>query len=243
MLRYVLLCTLKRDSRVQVLFRGDYAVDDFIDVVEGNRKFVQCIYVYNKVHSTSVAWKCCVLNDRRLTCWLWKKSTRWLAGQILLYAPLVVELLSNAYSMQVLSCNLKLNFDGLLEAIWDYLGLVRVYTKRKGEVNLWLGNGSSKLRIRSLIFKNPLYSRKVAMGSPLNLLSSRWLKTVVPCELFSHFISFTKAFYKSLSMHWFGVVVPNIILRNVAFIIHCKTKMCFRSACFGLSPWLTQHRL
>merc|ERR1711988_142216 len=44
-----------------------------------------------------------------------------------------VDTLARRPNSVVLSCNLKLNFDGLLEAIWDYLGLVRVYTKRKGE--------------------------------------------------------------------------------------------------------------
>ncbi len=30
----------------------------------------------------------------------------------------------------VISCNMKLNFDGLLEKIWEHLDLVRVYTKK-----------------------------------------------------------------------------------------------------------------
>lgn len=30
----------------------------------------------------------------------------------------------------VISCNMKLNFDGLLERIWEQLDLVRVYTKK-----------------------------------------------------------------------------------------------------------------
>lgn len=32
-----------------ILFREDSSVDDFIDVIEGNRKYVRCLYVYNKV--------------------------------------------------------------------------------------------------------------------------------------------------------------------------------------------------
>ena len=30
----------------------------------------------------------------------------------------------------VISCNMKLNFDGLLDKIWEKLDLIRVYTKR-----------------------------------------------------------------------------------------------------------------
>jgi len=35
-------------------FRGDYDVDDFIDVIEGNRKYVKCLYVYNKIDTISI---------------------------------------------------------------------------------------------------------------------------------------------------------------------------------------------
>lgn len=31
------------------------------------------------------------------------------------------------------SCNLKLNLDGLLDELWEYLALIRVYTKKPGQ--------------------------------------------------------------------------------------------------------------
>ncbi|KAG8380137.1 hypothetical protein BUALT_Bualt07G0162300 [Buddleja alternifolia] len=34
---------------IQVLFREDATVDDLIDVIEGNRKYMKCVYVYNKI--------------------------------------------------------------------------------------------------------------------------------------------------------------------------------------------------
>ena len=37
-----------------VTFRGDYDVDDLIDVIEGNRKYVKCVYVYNKIDTISI---------------------------------------------------------------------------------------------------------------------------------------------------------------------------------------------
>jgi ribosome-interacting GTPase 1 len=33
----------------QLLFKEDCTVDDLIDVIEGNRRYVRCLYVYNKV--------------------------------------------------------------------------------------------------------------------------------------------------------------------------------------------------
>ena len=37
-----------------VTFRGDYGVDQFIDAIEGNRKYIKCLYVYNKVDTISI---------------------------------------------------------------------------------------------------------------------------------------------------------------------------------------------
>jgi len=37
-----------------VKFNGDYDVQDLIDTIEGNRKYVKCIYVYNKIDTISI---------------------------------------------------------------------------------------------------------------------------------------------------------------------------------------------
>lgn len=38
-----------------VLFRDNYTVDDFIDVVMGNRRFVPCVYAVNKIDTISIS--------------------------------------------------------------------------------------------------------------------------------------------------------------------------------------------
>lgn len=38
----------------EVLVREDATVDDFIDVVEGNRAYIPCLYVYNKIDQLSI---------------------------------------------------------------------------------------------------------------------------------------------------------------------------------------------
>ena len=38
----------------EILFREDCTIDQFIDVIEGNRKYVRCLYVYNKIDMTSI---------------------------------------------------------------------------------------------------------------------------------------------------------------------------------------------
>jgi len=37
-----------------VTMYGDYDVEDLIDAIEGNRKYVKCIYVFNKIDTISI---------------------------------------------------------------------------------------------------------------------------------------------------------------------------------------------
>ena len=83
-----------------MLFREDCSIDEFIDVVEGNRKYVRCLYVYNKIDMTSIE------EVRRIS--------------------------ATPHSV-VVSCHMKLNLDMFKEMLWEYLGLVRVYTKPRGK--------------------------------------------------------------------------------------------------------------
>jgi len=38
----------------EVLFREDASIDDFIDMIEGNRHYLKCIYLYNKIDMVSI---------------------------------------------------------------------------------------------------------------------------------------------------------------------------------------------
>lgn len=89
-----------RINNAEVLFREDCDVDQLIDVIEGNRHYVKCIYVYNKIDQVSIE---------------------------------LVDELSRRPHTVCIACHSKLNLDGLLNAAWRYLGLVRVYTRKRGE--------------------------------------------------------------------------------------------------------------
>ena len=82
-----------------VVLKEDCSVDDLIDVIEGNRRYIKCLYVYNKVDV-------CTIEE-------------------------VDEIARRPNSIPV-SCYQGLNMDGLLEMLWDMMGLVRVYTKKVG---------------------------------------------------------------------------------------------------------------
>mmetsp|Transcript_47739 Transcript_47739/g.153768 ORF Transcript_47739/g.153768 Transcript_47739/m.153768 type:complete len:405 (-) Transcript_47739:126-1340(-) len=87
-------------NSAEVLFREDCTVDQFIDLIEGNRKYVRCLYVYNKIDMSSI-----------------EECRRIMAMP----------------DTMVLSCRTRLNTDVFAERLWDYLGLVRVYTKPRGK--------------------------------------------------------------------------------------------------------------
>ena len=43
-----------RIHNADVLFREDASVDDLVDVIEGNRKYIRCLYVWNKIDVLSM---------------------------------------------------------------------------------------------------------------------------------------------------------------------------------------------
>jgi len=90
-----------RICNADVVLREDATEDDLIDAVEGNRVYVPCIYVLNKIDQISIE-----------------------ELDIIYKIPHCVPI----------SAHHKWNFDDLLEKIWSYLALVRIYTKPKGQL-------------------------------------------------------------------------------------------------------------
>jgi ribosome-interacting GTPase 1 len=81
----------------ELILREDMTADDLIDVVEGNRKYVEAIFVYNKIDTISI-------ED--------------------------IDELARRPNSVVISVNMGLGLDYLLEKIWEKLELVRVFTKK-----------------------------------------------------------------------------------------------------------------
>uniref|UniRef100_A0A6U4BXR3 OBG-type G domain-containing protein n=1 Tax=Phaeomonas parva TaxID=124430 RepID=A0A6U4BXR3_9STRA len=84
----------------EVLCREDVTVDQVIDVIEGNRKYMPCLYCYNKVDMITI-------ED--------------------------MDRLARQDNSVVISVHMSLNLDRLMAKIWRYLGLVRIFTKPKGQ--------------------------------------------------------------------------------------------------------------
>lgn len=43
-----------RVHHAEVLFREDAGLDELIDILEANRKYIRCLYVYNKIDTLSI---------------------------------------------------------------------------------------------------------------------------------------------------------------------------------------------
>ena len=90
-----------RINSCDVHFRMDATVDDLIDVLEGNRIYIPCIYVLNKIDQISVE---------------------------------ELDLIYKIPHAIPISANHGWNMEELLEKMWEYLDLIRVYTKPKGQM-------------------------------------------------------------------------------------------------------------
>ena len=95
-----IVCHEYKILNAHVNFKDDYDIDDLIDTLEGNRRYIRGLFVYNKIDTIC-------MED--------------------------VNLLAKQRDSIVLSCSLKLGTDFFLEKLWEYLGLVRIYTKKKGQ--------------------------------------------------------------------------------------------------------------
>uniref|UniRef100_A0A914HUL8 OBG-type G domain-containing protein n=1 Tax=Globodera rostochiensis TaxID=31243 RepID=A0A914HUL8_GLORO len=82
-----------------VIFREDCTIDELIDVIQANRVYIPCLYVYNKIDQISIE---------------------------------EMDRLARMPHSVVISCELNLNLDYMLEKLWEYLALIRVFTKRPG---------------------------------------------------------------------------------------------------------------
>lgn len=82
-----------------VTLREDVTADQLIDVIEGNRVYIPCLYVLNKIDQLTI---------EELT--------------------IIDQIPHNV----VISAHHEWNFDELLESIWDYCNMIRIYTKPKG---------------------------------------------------------------------------------------------------------------
>lgn len=100
-----MLYNILRDYKMlncEVLVRDENAtVDDFIDIImKDHRKYIKCLYVYNKIDSVSLDF---------------------------------LDKLAREPHTVVMSCELDLGIQDVVERCWQELQLMRIYTKRKGE--------------------------------------------------------------------------------------------------------------
>jgi ribosome-interacting GTPase 1 len=89
-----------RINNADILIKCDATEDDIIDVIEGNRKYIPCLYALNKIDAIT-------LDELNIL------------DQIQHYVPIAGDL--------------GWNLDELIERMWEYLDLIRVYTKPKGK--------------------------------------------------------------------------------------------------------------
>mmetsp|Transcript_35596 Transcript_35596/g.36302 ORF Transcript_35596/g.36302 Transcript_35596/m.36302 type:complete len:376 (-) Transcript_35596:82-1209(-) len=97
----VSICKEYRIMSCDVFARCDASVDQLIDVIEGNRKYIPGIYVLNKIDQLSI-------------------EELDIIDQMPHHVPI--------------SAAHEWNLEELMEAIWEYTRMIRIYTKPKGMI-------------------------------------------------------------------------------------------------------------
>ena len=88
-------------SNADIHIRQDASIDELIDVIEGNRIYVPCLYVLNKIDQISIE---------------------------------ELDIIDKCPHYVPISAKDDWNLDELMEKVWEYLDLIRIYTKPKGQV-------------------------------------------------------------------------------------------------------------
>jgi len=95
------ICHEYKIHSADICLRCDASADELIDAIEGNRVYIPCIYVLNKIDQITLE---------------------------------ELEVLDKIPHYVPISAHLEWNLDELLEKVWEYLDLVRIYTKPKGQI-------------------------------------------------------------------------------------------------------------
>lgn len=97
----VAICKEYRVANATLNFRCNATPDDLIDIVEGNRHYVPCLYVLNKIDQLTIP---------------------------------ELDVLASCPHYVPVSAHHEWNLDGLVDTMWEYMSLMRIYTKPKGQI-------------------------------------------------------------------------------------------------------------
>ncbi|KAK2533655.1 Drg2 [Columba guinea] len=112
----------------EVLFREDCSPDEFIDVIVGNRVYMPCLYVYNKIDQISMEEVDRLARRPHSVVISFSQEGASPRAACSCWAAVNMEMF-----LVFCSCGMKLNLDYLLEKLWEYLALTCIYTKKRGQ--------------------------------------------------------------------------------------------------------------
>uniref|UniRef100_A0A671X248 Developmentally-regulated GTP-binding protein 2 n=1 Tax=Sparus aurata TaxID=8175 RepID=A0A671X248_SPAAU len=109
---------------------GGLSYNSTVPLTHCSEKLVQLIlHEYSILHSTSVRRGCIFLTFQSFlhgTC-------KYVYNKVDQISIEEVDRLARRPNSAVISCGMKLNLDYLLETLWEYLALICIYTKKRGE--------------------------------------------------------------------------------------------------------------
>ena len=90
------ICREYKITSADIFCKCDATIDQLIDVIEGNRRYIPCVYVLNKIDQLTI-------------------EELDIIDQLPHHVPI--------------SAAQEWNLDELMESIWEYTRMIRIYTK------------------------------------------------------------------------------------------------------------------
>ena len=117
-----------------VTLREDVTAEDLIDVVEGNRVYIPCLYLLNKIDQISIEVQknselenhTISLRTRGQNCVICNVHSALRLEHVFCFFQ-ELDIIYKIPHCVPISAHHKWNFDDLLEKMWDYLALIRMY--------------------------------------------------------------------------------------------------------------------
>ena len=142
-------------NSADVLAREEITVDQLVDVIQGNREYKPCLYLYNKIDTITIEE----------------------IDQLARMPHSIVGSVSQNFNIGE-----PLEDDLLKQKLWQYLGLTRIYTKRKGKFEM-LNDFCKSSRNTHICFQSRFPTRS-GRASRIVRYSERNNSKVIVCQYF-----------------------------------------------------------
>jgi len=127
------ICREYKITSADIFCKCDATIDQLIDVIEGNRRYIPAIYVLNKIDQLTIEELDIIDQVRVLPPPRRAAAPSCSATTTEPFLPPLRLSLQLPHHVPICAAH-EWNLEELMETIWDYTKMIRIYTKPKGQI-------------------------------------------------------------------------------------------------------------